>query len=198
MTKLDWPTVADSLFRTGEDWNNEALFSPPLAGYLSYANSYKEAADCLVSSIETGFLKPDLVCYPILYLYHHWLELILKGIILLDCEYKATDCPYEKHEHNVDTLWSKCRPILEETFPEGDKRETDAVERFIKQIASVDRSGELSKYPELQKGGRSFEKPVQLNLRNLREIASRVDCFLSTSYDALDDLNQHGPGAEDY
>jgi hypothetical protein len=198
MARINWPSVADSLWRSGEDWENEALFSTPLSGYLFYAISYKKAADSLVQGVEAGLNKPDVVCYPVGYLYHHFLELILKGIILPQCQYEEAEKPYRDNEHNVDTLWAICRPILESAFPEGDKGETQAVERCIKQVASVDRSGERFRYPETIKGQLSFQQDVQLNLRNLREVMSRVGNFLSASYDALDELNQCDPGNEAY
>ncbi|MHB8609749.1 MAG: hypothetical protein ACYDCG_15720 [Candidatus Acidiferrales bacterium] len=193
MEKLHWPSVADNLRRSGEDWENEALFSAPLHGFCFYATSYKEAADSVVEAVESGDAKPDLVCYAVFYLYHHFLELMLKGIILLQCQHEGTERPYRKTEHNIDTLWALCRQVLEEVFPEGEKSETDAVERCIKQFASVDRSGELGRYPVTQYGNLSFQKTVQLNLRNLREMMTRLNGFLSASYDALDELNSHVP-----
>jgi hypothetical protein len=193
MAQLDWPSIADTLWRSGEDLENEALFSAPLHGFCFYADSYKEAADLVVEAVESGEAKPDRVCYAVLYLYHHCLELTLKGIILLQCQYEGTERTYGKSEHNIEKLWDLCRPILEEAFPGGEKQETDAVERCIRQFASVDRSGELVRYPVTQGGNLSFQNAMQLNLRNLREVMTRIVTFLSASYDALDDLNSHVP-----
>ncbi len=86
--------------------------------------------------------------------------------------------------------------ILEDVFPDGERPDTDAVECSIKQFASVDRSGERSRYPETLEGDPSFPEPLQLNLRNMRDVVSRLDGFLSGCYDALDDLNRHDPADE--
>jgi len=204
MATPEWPCAVGSLFNSGEDWENEALLSMACGGFSFYAAAYKEVADSLVKEVESGILKPDLVGYPVIYLYHHYLELILKEIILSQPHFEESNREKLFREHKIDGLWARCKPVLDEYFPDGDRTGSETVDQCIKEFASIDNTGEQSKYPVLNEcdpitGGRklSFRNPVQLNLRNMREIMCRVDGLLSPSLDYLNDLRRYDPGREE-
>jgi hypothetical protein len=105
----DWPKAGDSLFGTGP-WSAEGIlgtFTWP-DGFYYYAVAYREAADELVQTVIDQRISPDSAIYPILYLYRHYVELILKQIIesgeMLE---KKSDSGHEHHQ--LDRLWQQAR-----------------------------------------------------------------------------------------
>jgi hypothetical protein len=82
---------------------------------------------------------------------------------------------------------------LESTFPEGDRADTDAVEKCINEVASIDPSGEALRYgrkKQKQGGGTTWSNPVQINLANTRDVMNGLSAFLDGSYEAMSELLQ--------
>lgn len=182
-----WPEPGDSLFARGEEWETLASLLPD--DLLGYAMSYKEAADALVENIERTGRGADSMVYPVLFLYRHYVELMLKGLIGMGKTFQGQKPDYPK-SHLIDVLWRKCRPILESAFPEGDRRDDEAVERCMKELAQVDPKGEAFRYPEDQ-----HQQPIShavpcLGLRNIRDVMERIGGYLEGSYDGLRELLQ--------
>ena len=84
--KMNWPRKGDKAFI------GEITPHSPVHAYLDGLKydtvdhiswSYKEAADAIVKSLESGgiSLHPDIFFFPICYLYRHTIELELKGIV---------------------------------------------------------------------------------------------------------------------
>ncbi len=195
----DWPRPGDSLNNPGVDPKSEALLGAGEDWISSYASSFKEAADVVVGGVENHTTSPDAVGYAVCYLYRHYIELILKGLIGLG--YNLGETPNDfpslgRNAHDLTELWRVSRALLEELFPEGDKKETDVVEKCIREIVEIDggraqrlRYGADSQGNDLWWAADRFV-PVQLSLPNLRDVMNRLSGFLSGSYDAMDELLQ--------
>ena len=74
------------LFRTSEDSNNNACINFRLDPHSTYALGYKEAAQFLARNA-ANVSSQDFFVYPIAFLYRHHLELQLKWIIKLGCDF---------------------------------------------------------------------------------------------------------------
>ena len=185
----NWPQHGDSLFASGLDWEAEAKLGESWHPLLAYAMGYKEAADTVVEAVIAKKCPPDSVGYAVCFLYRHFIELMLKGLINLGTmlEERREDYP---RDHSIYALWTKCRPLLELAFPNGEKVDTDAVENCIREMATLDPSGEAFRYAEDKKGRPTLRQPVQLDLANMRDVMDRMSGFLGGSYDALDELVQ--------
>ncbi len=160
-------------------------------GLLAYAESYKQAADAVVETIERTRQGADLMGYAVLFLYRHYVELMLKGLIRMGRRIERGSWDYPRNEHGINKLWQECRPMLERQFPEGDKSATDAVERCVKELCRIDPNGEVSRYPEHKDGRPTVQGDHYFPLRNVRQTMDKIDGFLGGSYDALDELLQH-------
>jgi len=114
---------------------------------------------------------------------------MLKGLIVLGNEIERGNRDYPK-THKPPQLWEQCRAVLERAFPEGEKADTDAIEKCIKEFAALDPSGEAFRYGEDRQGRQFLPDDKKLNLRNMREVMSRMEGFLTGSYDAMDHLLQ--------
>ena len=160
-------------------------------GLLAYAQSYKQAADAIVETIERTRRGADRMVYAVLFLYRHYLELMLKGLMRMGRRLEKGSWDVPRKGHRINELWQECRPMLERQFPEGEKSATDSVERCIKELCRIDPNGEVSRYPEDTHGRPTIQGDRYLGLRNVRQTMDKIDGFLGGSYDGLDELLQH-------
>ena len=190
--EVGWPGAGDSLLAGGDDWQTVAALPP--SDFLGYATSFKEAADIVVETVERTGRRADSVVYAVFFLYRHYLELMLKGLIRLGKKLQGgSGCP---QHHQIDRLWGELRPMLEKEFPEGERSATEAVERCIKELSSMDPGGEAFRYPERKDGQATIQGVSCFSLRNVRKTIDDIDGFLGGSYDALFELYQLEADAE--
>jgi hypothetical protein len=183
-----WPQQGDTLFASGVDWESEALIDVSSQSFLTYALGYKEAADSVVATVENRGLAADLAVYPACFLYRHYIELMLKGLIKLGNLLQGTPAAYEK-THQIRELWNTCRPLLEDA--EADPVDVQNVEKCIFEFASIDPSGEAFRYSEDKKGNPVFKERMQFNLAQMRDVMKRLSGFFDGSYDYMDELLQY-------
>ena len=184
-----WPQYGDTLFGSGSDWQAEALIdSSPLP--LTYATGYKKAGDAVVAAVETGFLPADHAAYPVCFLYRHYIELMLKGLIQLGYQFKGQNTSYPLH-HRIRDLWETCRPLIEEACPDGNLSDTEVVQNHIDEFSKFDPSGEACRYDVNKQGSPSFRQNRQFNLATMREAMNRLSGFLEGRYDYVHELLQY-------
>lgn len=197
-----WPQPGDSLFgRDGASERTHVIFQNPFDhGFLYYARSYIEAADVVVEDVRVGTTHPDVVSYAVLYLYRHYVELMLKGLISLGTALEEGQASYPTNEHGLKVLWDTLRPLLERTFPDGDKSTTQAVEGITTELNLLDPDGQTFRYFERRRkdgSGQRIPLPTlpddsqcayHLDLENIRRVIGRVAGYLEGSYDEMDEL----------
>ncbi|MCI0350388.1 MAG: hypothetical protein L0Z53_13265, partial [Acidobacteriales bacterium] len=108
----NWPKPGDSLLAIGDDLEKIALAGTSGYPFLDYAVAYKRAADVCVESVEQQTERADRMIYPVAFLYRHYIELMLKGIIQIGrvLDRKPPDFP---QHHRIAELWQECRAVLE-------------------------------------------------------------------------------------
>ena len=186
----NWPKPGDSLFTSGSDWEAEALLDRFGDWFLSYAGGYKAAADAVVEKVEAKEASADRVGFAACFLYRHYVELMLKGLINVGAMLEQRRANYPKN-HRIDELWRECRLLLEKASPEGERTDTDAVERCIKELAFMDPSGKAFRFGEDKVGRPTLSRVTQISLTNMRDVMNRIAGFLEGSYDWLHELLQH-------
>ena len=185
-----WPRLEDSLFAPGDDWESDCVLGRQWDWFIGYGESYKQAADLVVAAVENRSASPDSVAFATFYLYRHYLEITLKGLINIGRQLHDRTSGYPQ-THKLPVLWRELRPLLEEANPNGDPKDTDAVEKCIDEFAAIDLSGESARYGEDRTGNPTFDKPVQMNLPNLRDVVGRIAAFFEGSYDWMHELLQY-------
>lgn len=178
---LPWPTEGDPLFTSGHaDWHNNACLNWT-EGNLVHLEGYKLAADQLVRTIEAGGHDQDFLVYPIVFLYRHHLELLLKdlrsaGWRLYDWDLTA------KADHKLPGLWKDCRKVIEETWPDAAGSDADVVEKLVAEFDAMDPNSTAFRYSTSMKGDKSLPDDLtHLNLRHLRETMDKLSLFLQAS-----------------
>jgi hypothetical protein len=187
-----WPQKGDTLLASGIDWESEALVDVSSDSFLAYAFGYKTAADCVVASVEARRVAADRAVYPVCFLYRHYLELMLKGLIRLGNQLQDASADYPKDEHDLRKLWRECRVPLEDAgrLGNGSPADVEAVEKCILELAALDPTSQAFRYGEDKGGKPSFKKRTQFSLTNMQDVMRRLSGFLEGSYDWMDELLQ--------
>jgi hypothetical protein len=148
------PRAADVLFGPGDDFQTNACLARWDADW-AYSRGFRLAGRCLAEQVcDTGH-DQDTLIYPIVYLYRHQVELVLKAIIktasgLLDRELTDGDRK-TLGGHDLARLWVATRPLLNPVcalvpnppFPEEDLLGIDS---YIRQLHEHDPKGESFRY----------------------------------------------------
>jgi hypothetical protein len=184
-----WPEPGDSFLAPGANPRTEALLGADPNWIIAYALSFKESADIVVSQVELGSVSPDAVNYPVVFLYRHYLELMLKGLIRVGRSLTYEPAGFPK-THQLKKLWAEFRPLIEDLYPAGDRLDTNTVEQCILEMDAID-GGEASRYGENKDGQPTLPEELHISLTNLRDVMNRVSGFLEGSYDWLHELFQH-------
>ncbi len=90
--------------------------------------------------------------------------------------------------HRLEDLWRKCRPLIEEACSDGEKADTDSVEKCLQEFHKLDPRGISLRYGEDRNGSPTLPTGTQLNLANLRDVMNRIAAFLDGSYDWMYEL----------
>jgi hypothetical protein len=149
------PRKNDKLFRPAEDWHLNACVNYSQTPERLYSDGYRTAARSLAEQVCESGREQDSLVYPIVYLYRHHCELVLKGITvvasaLLDREMTEAEIDV-LGRHGLKELWTNLRPLLNPVcqcvgnapFPTED---LDGIESYIQQIHEHDPDGQRFRY----------------------------------------------------
>jgi hypothetical protein len=180
---LPAPSKGDILFGPGAESQTNACIAQWDAD-CAYSDGFRSAALYLAEKVCESGSDQDKLIYPIVYLYRHNTELVLKAIMklasrLLD---RAISEPQLKTlgRHDLWELWQMVRPLLDPvceragktSFPAAD---IEGVESYIKQIHQHFRYATTA----ARKGGRPVaSKPSlspDLRLVNVRILAVAME-----------------------
>lgn len=181
----NWPRTGDKAFTLNGHPSDPALvaaFVLPSAG--GYAVGFKYAADKVIEAAENDDKNPDLLFFPVAYLYRHSLELSLKAIIEMSVMSRAISMPKDVLNellgaHNLYCLWIRAREAIHAVSPDRDRTDTEAVEKIILEFHQLDKSGQAFRYPT-DKFGKPHLATAQkcVSLQNLKKTMEAVDLFL--------------------
>jgi len=167
-----------------------AAFILPSAG--GYAVGFKDAADKVVEAAASDDRNPDLLFFPVTYLYRHSLELSLKDIVRMSARSGAIAVPGSVLTemlggHNLYCIWRQTRAAIEAVWPDGPKSHVDTVEKIILEFHGLDKSGQAFRYPTDKSGRPHLDSaPKWVSLQNLKRTFDAVDTFLDACYAGID------------
>ena len=156
--------------------------------FSSYASGYKRSADILIEHIRQQESDQDLLVYPVIFLYRHYIELMLKAIITIGQRVEGCDVQIPPH-HKLENLWDDAKKIIRTHFPEADNP-ASIVGNQILEFAKLDNSGEECRYPVLKSGEPSLEQLDKIDLENFSQVIDRISVYLDTTYSMLHDYLQ--------
>jgi hypothetical protein len=196
------PRKSDILFRDDlPDWQNNACLNVMHGGdHLGYMEGYLRGAQKLVQHvIETG-RDQDFLVYPIIFLFRHHIELVLKRIILRApylIERKLTDAE-KRHlgKHRLDLLWQDLKPmftIICERAGWGtpDSEDVAGIDAYIWQLQELDPDSFSFRYARTKDGSPTLPSDLKgVNVRHFAEMMERFSSYLDGIDSATDYLEE--------
>ncbi len=128
------PQKEDKLFITNDGCNYEYSLINRRQGINNehsqfliiegYRKASKELLESLLADEDIDWLKLDSKIYPILFLFRHYLEIIIKDTLryynILNDMIASDEVGFVK-EHSLMTLWKSLKPFLERSYINYDK-----------------------------------------------------------------------------
>jgi hypothetical protein len=181
------PRKGDKLFRGDlRDWKNNACLRD--GDEYAYREGYRRGAQILVRAVEESACDQDFLVYPIIFLYRHHIELVLKRVItqapyLIERALTKTENDHLE-KHRLDLLWQDFKPMasaLTEAagWDELPREDVEGIDDYIRQIFEVDPSSYSLRYAHSKKGDPSLPKDLtHINLRHFGELMERLANYL--------------------
>ena len=168
---LKWPQRDDKAFKGSGSRKDCLLDDFVVADPWAYACGFKFAADKLVDAASADSDNPDLLFFPIAYLYRHYLELELKNFLV---RARGLDLVSVKDKtlikHNLHKLWNKARKAITARWP-NDPCNLDTVEKIILEFHRVDPTGQGLRFAKDTKGKpHRLKLPECISLSNLKRV----------------------------
>jgi len=179
------PSADDAIFQSAENgWDNACLHYAP-NGWLTYALGYKEAADRLVAELERERRRQDVLVYPIVYLYRHYLELAIKGLIR-QAQKLLEDPIRVPAKHTIVQLWSTCSVLLGRVSPNDSLEEQDQIGRLLREFEAIDPTCTAFRYPVDTKGNQSLPGVRHIDVPNVRDVIGKIAVILDGASTQID------------
>jgi hypothetical protein len=179
-----FPTSDDVLFTSDGGWDNACVnFAPHV--WLAYALGYKEAADRLVTQLQAERRRQDLLVYPIVFLYRHYLEVAIKDLIR-QAQRLLSDPIDVPGSHSIDQLWAKCSSLLARISPNDSIEEQRQIGRLLREFVALDPFATAFRYPVDRKGNPSLAGIHHIDLVNVREVIAKISLILDGASAQID------------
>lgn len=145
---------------------------------FGYINSYKMAGDTLVDK-----MIPDLLIYPIMFCYRHYLEQLLKNICRKHMKRKEYRDFIFSTSHNLSKIWEGAKKYLQENNL-GDN--IKFIHEMVCWYNRRDPDSFVFRYETDKKNRKSIkEDTLSIDTLALKENIEKVDMILRYTYDSI-------------
>ncbi|WP_404469404.1 hypothetical protein [Sutcliffiella horikoshii] len=171
--------------------------------FYGYIKGYKESADTLVNfALASGSIAIlDTYIFPILFLYRQFIELSIKSLYLEYSEEPIQEKikSIKQASHNLAFMWNKLKPILIKASNSQDEKDMiKAVESYVLQYHSFDKSSFKFRYPIDKDYNPILEGEERIDIINLKERMTELEHFFSGADGKLDFLQESKYEQEQY
>jgi hypothetical protein len=150
-----------------------------------YISSFLEAGNTLSYQAIHGGIQ-DLLVFPVLFAYRHWLELRLKSLIVLGKQWHEEPAK-PPTGHRLQCLWPKARVAIEAAFPD-DSTDLDALSAVISELSQVDPESQTFRYARNRKGAVNLDGPSNVNMAHIAAVMQKVALVLDGAADGMDEM----------
>lgn len=151
-----------------------------------YIVSFREAGEVLTTYVMQHGMQ-DLLLFPILFSYRHWLELQLKSLIALGARWRDEQ-PEPVHTHKLEVLWPRARAAIEQAFPE-DPADLDTVEYVIDELIEIDPESMSFRYARDRKGKTNLpEGLARVNVAHIAMVMLQVGMVLDGAATGMEEM----------
>jgi hypothetical protein len=163
--------------------------------WTEYTTAYKNAADILLDKLQKRE-RPFHTQFAIIFLFRHYIELMLKEIILNNRE--VVDEKYSFPEgHDIYKLWKDCRKLLEaadkltdQTFTQTQNYHDEVISAYnlleegLNKFAKIDPDSERFRYPVDKHG-----QPRKIDNNLLSELLKELPKLMQQISDTLEAIS---------
>ncbi|WP_252515007.1 hypothetical protein [Escherichia coli] len=162
------------------DWHNNACLNYMPDHGTAYTEGYRRAADILINHIDESGRDQDFLVYPVLFLYRHHLELLIKQIIglALALAEDPDKHQYKKDDHNLNNLWPVAQKLILEVDDSYRPSDFRLVKEVVKALHQADERATDFRYARRNDGTRSLEGIHYVNTRWFGEKMGEVSDLL--------------------
>jgi hypothetical protein len=184
------PQRGDRLFRGDlRDWINNACLNVMGNGdAYAYKAGYRRGAEVLIDYVCQNGRDQDFLVYPIIFLYRHHVELMLKRIIksvpyLIDARLNDEQKQHLK-KHRLDLLWGDLKAMLPAVckaagWEEIDDAHIEGIDDYIRQLSQMDADSFSFRYSHSKKGKQALPPNLKnIDLRHFGELMGRLANYL--------------------
>lgn len=199
MKELPWPKQGQKLFRpatTKTPTNARAIVHWLNNGFPTGLKdtTFKEAGELLTEAVLEGGdgTDPDRFAFPIIYLYRHATELILKDIVRQSQHLGLigrTEAKKALVGHALYPLWNLAKVAIAD-LP-GSQEDVQAAEGLISELHQADPDGQSLRYETNRSGTPNVVRlPGTIDLMHLRKMFQGLWGFLEASAGMLTDMGR--------
>jgi hypothetical protein len=148
-------------------------------GMAGYINGYAEAAVAVINAARDRVASPDLLVFPLVFLWRHHIELALKNVIMLG-RCLAGEDSRNPSGHNLAVLWREASGHIH-GLDDEEPPEFTHVDAIIQQIQRVDERADGFRYPtQIGSSKQNLQAvPELVNLSVLHDAMCAVANFLA-------------------
>jgi hypothetical protein len=180
------PRKSDSLFQSSspEDFGTRPLDRSPIA----YTYGYRKGAEHLAQSALANRREGDFLVYPIVFLYRHHLELMLKRIVYGAPSILKRDLTDKERmhlqDHRLDLLWGDIEPIFTEiceavNWNKPEQADLEGARHYFQQLTLIDPSSMNFRYWKTKDGKSALPTSLDsLNIQHFSEMMCRLADFI--------------------
>jgi hypothetical protein len=190
--KIPWPEIGDGIFTRHPNRKMDAQLTFAFDRDYIYAKGYMDASEILAKAVARKkiFGYPDQFVYPILFLFHHHLELRLKHIIRIYYDYENINEAVPAH-HDIVQLWNIGKKFILDLNKGHDRTPVTTVEGIIKDLESLNRSSEGYRYAFNKKGGRTILVDKTVNIQHLSKLIPKINSFFDAVCMQIDHVKEY-------
>lgn len=150
-----------------------------------YSFGYLNAARKLRDHVLECRVDLDTFIFPIVYLYRHHIELLLKSLVVNGVEIVERELsPTEQNhlgDHNLKCLWEDIRPILEDVCKKAgwkppSQEEIEGINAYVLQLTK--HKPDAFRFPASKKGEAYLVELTHINVRVFSDAMERLSDFL--------------------
>ncbi|HHU1696315.1 TPA: hypothetical protein ACUA5C_004966 [Escherichia coli] len=173
-------TLEPGLLASDSDWHNNACLNYMPDHGTAYTEGYRRAADILINHIDESGRDQDFLVCPVLFLYRHHLELLIKQIIglALALAEDPDKHQYKKDDHNLNNLWPVAQKLILEVDDSYRPSDFRLVKEVVKALHQADERATDFRYARRNDGTRSLEGIHYVNTRWFGEKMGEVSDLL--------------------
>jgi hypothetical protein len=179
---IEPPRITDrNLFDEADDWWANTILQLQPTDWWSYAVSYRTAADALAEQFPPWRPAPNGMPLPILFLYRHYIELSLKGI-LRDCRELLDNEGKMASGHDLGRLWESARTELLRVYPQESHDWLGRAQVLIAQFEELDPFSTAFRYPVDKKGAPSLPDQLVVALGPVKSVIEELAVVLDRAF----------------